>query len=277
MVNINNIRRSLCEIGKLLYVRQYIDASGGNISVRDGDKVYITPRLSGENHQWSIDEDSIIVTDLCKVPLIGDEEKITREASSHYLIYQNFADIGAIVHAHPPYMMSFGAAHMDLPAISEGTRCVLGEQPITNIEESVPGSMQQGERVVENFKKRRKSDTQAPLICGIPFHGIFAAGPDLNQAFLYTEVAEIGAKIIINRQIMFGNDPKADFSIHQRVSKEDVASISITKPVCEPGYKYKDAFGNSTTFKNDSPGNINADPDLIKKITEEVLRQLKNR
>jgi hypothetical protein len=76
---------------------------------------------------------------------------------------------------------------------------------------------------------------------------------------------------------MFGNDPKADFSIHQRVSKEDVASISITKPVCEPGYKYKDAFGNSTTFKNDSPGNINADPDLIKKITEEVLRQLKNR
>ena len=276
MVNTKNIRRSLCEIGKLLYDRQYIDASGGNISVRDGDKIYITPRQAGEFHQWSIDEDTIIVTDLCKVPLIGDEEKITREASSHYLIYQSFPDVGAIVHAHPPYMMSFGAAHMDLPAISEGTRCVLGEQPITNIEESVPGSNQQGERVVENFRNRRKFDPEAPLICGIPFHGIFAAGPDLNAAFLYTEVAEIGAKIIINRHIMFANNPQADLSIHQSVSKEDVASIAVPKPVCEPGFQYRDAFGNPTTYENGSYGNVNVSEDLVKKITEEVLRKIKN-
>ena len=40
MVNTKNIRKSICEVGKLLYNRGYIDASGGNISVRDRDKVY---------------------------------------------------------------------------------------------------------------------------------------------------------------------------------------------------------------------------------------------
>ena len=64
----------------------------------------------------------------------------------------------------------------------------------------------------KNFKRRREIDLSAPLICGIPFHGSFAAGKTLNDAFLYTEVANNCAKILVFRQIMFGNDPKADFS-----------------------------------------------------------------
>ena len=144
--------RALCEIGKLCFNRNLLDSSGGNISIRDGDKVYITPRQAGEHHQWSIDEDSIIVTDLCKVPVTGESDKITREAICHYYIYHAFPDIGAVLHAHPPYMMTFGSAHMDIPAVSEGTRCVISPKiPITHIEESVPGSEQQAVRIVENL------------------------------------------------------------------------------------------------------------------------------
>lgn len=33
MVDTKNIRKSICEVGKMLYDRGYIDASGGNISV----------------------------------------------------------------------------------------------------------------------------------------------------------------------------------------------------------------------------------------------------
>jgi len=282
MVNTINIRKSICEIGKLLFDRELTDSSGGNISVRDGDKIYISPRRAGAEHQWNIEEDSIIITDLCKVPIIGEVENVSREATSHYYIYQNFSDIGAVIHAHPVYFMAFGAAHMVLPAISEGTRAVIGDQPITNIEEVVPGSQEQGMQVVENFKKRREIDPSAALICGIPFHGSFAAGKTLNDAYVYTEVANNCAKILVFRQIMFGNDPKADFSIHKKFTKEDFATIDVSKEVCVPGFVYKDAFGRETVYagtqqKKDDKEKTDSliSQSVITKIVEEVARQLK--
>jgi len=275
MVDIKNIRKSICEIGKMLYDRELTDSSGGNISVRDGDKIYISPRRSGTDHQWSIKEDSIILTDLCKMPISGKADNISREASSHYYIYQNFPDIGAVIHAHPIFIMAFGAAHMDLPAVSEGTRAILGEQPITNITESLPGSAEQGEAIVENFKNRRKIDAAAPLICGLPFHGIFAAGPNLNEAFLYTEVANNCAKILVYRQTMFGGNPDADFSIHRRFTKEEIASIDVSKEVCIPGYVYKGALGDITTYDGRQSGDFKFSKDIVEEITEKVMKQLK--
>ena len=84
------IRKSICEFARLLYEKELVDSCGGNISVRDGDCIYIVPRKSGAKHRWSIEEDNIIVTDLCKIPITGDVKNISREAIIHYHIYQNF-------------------------------------------------------------------------------------------------------------------------------------------------------------------------------------------
>lgn len=279
MVNVKNIRKSICEIGKLLFDRELVDSSGGNISVRDGDKVYVSPRRTGHDNQWNMEEDSIIVTDICKIPIIGEVDTISREAATHYHIFQNFPEIGAVIHAHPIFLMAFGAAHMDLPAISEGTRAVLGEQPIKNTPEVIPGSIEQAEEVVKIFKNRREIDPEAPLICGLPFHGTFTAGGTLNDAFMYTEVANNCAKILIYRKTMFGDDPKADFSIHTHFTKDDFYTIDQSKEVCEPGFTYKDAFGKETVYdgrsgrKDLSSGSSKS---IVEKVTEEVLKQLKN-
>jgi L-fuculose-phosphate aldolase len=270
MTETRNIRKSICEIGKMLFDRELTDSSGGNISVRDGDKVYINPRRAGHDKQWRLEEDDIIVTDMCKVPIIGEEDAISRESATHYYIYHNFPDVGAVIHGHPIFIMTFGAAHMDLPAISEGTRAVLGEQPITNVPEVLPGSIEQAEEVVKNFQRRREIDPEAPLICSLPYHGTFTAGGDINDAFMYTEVANNCAKILVYRQAMFGGDPKADFSIHRRFTKEEIASINESKDVCETGFVYKDAFGNETVYGNGQTSNS----DMVKKITEEVLKKL---
>ena len=270
MTNTRNIRKSICEIGKMLFDRELTDSSGGNISVRDGDKVYINPKRTGHDKQWQLEEDDIIVTDMCKVPVIGDFDSISRESATHYYIYHNFPDVGAVIHGHPIFIMTFGAAHMDLPAISEGTRAILGEQPITNVPEVLPGSTEQAEEVIKNFQRRREIDSEAPLICSLPYHGTFAAGGDINDAFMYTEVANNCAKILVYRQSMFGNDPKADFSIHRRFTKEEIASINESKDVCETGFVYRDAFGNETVYGNGQASNS----DMVQKITEEVLKKL---
>jgi len=279
MTDIKNIRRSICEIGRMLYDRELTDSSGGNISVRDGDKIYINPRRTGHDKQWQLEEDDIIVTDLCKVPVIGEADAISREAATHYYIYHNFPDIGAVIHGHPIFIMTFGAAHMDLPAVSEGTRAVLGEQSITNTPEVLPGSKEQAEEVVINFKKRREVDPEAPLICSLPYHGTFTAGGTINDAFMYTEVANNCAKILVYRQAMFGNEPNADFSIKRRFSKEEIASIEHSKDVCDPGFVYRDAFGEETVYKSEAnTGTDNkSQSSLIDKITEEVLKKLNDK
>ena len=100
MVDVRNIRKSICIVGRLLFDRGLTDSSGGNISVRDNDKIYITPKSSGFDYQWSLEEDQIIVTDLCKMPISGDPENVSRESATHYYIYQNFPEVNAIIHAH---------------------------------------------------------------------------------------------------------------------------------------------------------------------------------
>jgi L-fuculose-phosphate aldolase len=276
MADLKNIRKSISQIAKLLYEKDLTDSCGGNISVRDGDKIYITPRRSGESHQWVVEEDAIIVTDLCKVPLIGDVADISREAIIHYHIYQNFKDINAVFHSHPFYIMVYGAAHMDIPMVSEATRHFLGETPISCTEELVPGSKEMADGVIENFNQRRKSDPPTPaLLCNLPFHGVFAASKELNHAFITLESAERNARMLIHRQLMFGNDPKADLSIHRRLSAKERHSIEEVGEVCQPGFTYNSAFGETTTFNGkqiEKPGN---DQDLTEKITKEVLRELK--
>jgi len=277
MVNTKNIRRSICEIGKILYDRKLTDSSGGNISVRDGDRIYVSPRGAGYNHQWELEEDLIIITDLCRIPLVGSAEDVSREAATHYYIYQNFPDVNAVIHGHPINIMAFGAAHMEIPAVSEGTRAILGNQPITNVPEVLPGSKEQAQEVVNNFKKRREIDPDCPLICSLPYHGTFAAGKTLNDAFCYTEVADNCAQILIKRDSLFGGDPRADFSIHKKFTKEDFKEIDQVKEICDPGFVYNDAFGKETVYG----GSERIDQDeskneLIDKITKEFLRKYRN-
>lgn len=277
MVDIKNIRKSICIVGKLLFDRGLTDSSGGNISVRDNDKIYITPKSSGFDYQWSIEEDQIIVTDLCKIPILGDPENVSRESATHYYIYQNFPDVSAIIHAHPVFFNAFNSAHMSLPTVNEGTRLILGDQVITNIDESIPCSVEQAEKIIINFKQRRQINPSAALICGIPFHGSFAAGSNLNHAFVYTESAEVCAKTIIFRKLMFEGVPEADFSIHKKFTQQEIESVEESKEVCQPGFKYKDAFGNIITYDRGKSANNkyeNLPPGLVDIITKKIIENI---
>ena len=79
---------------------------------------------------------------------------------------------------------------------------------------------------------------------------------------------------------MFGNNPSADFSIHHDISREELSSIAESKEVCPTGYVYRDAFGNETKYKSGStylqPPGSNLSNELVLKITEEVLKKIKN-
>lgn len=256
MVDTRKIRKSICEIAKLIYEKELTDLMGGNYSVREGSLIYINERISGPRFQWEVDEDSIIVTDICKIPVLGDVNSITREANTHYMIYQKFPEIKAVIHCHPLFPTVFASAHMPIESVTEGARVVFGDQPVTPIDETVPSSKICAERVTANFEERRKIDPDTPLICTVPYHGVFAAGRDLNEALVFVDALNNCAKMLIYRQLMFGNNPKADLSIRTHFTREDFNTMNDFKEVADTGYAYKDAFGNDAVYKGYKPGEV---------------------
>ena len=93
-------------IQDVLTVAQRLDAKGilnaieGNISVREGDLVYITP--SGKNKAFLTDE-MIAVLDM-DGNQVGGSCKASSEHKLHLQSYRLRPDVCGIVHAHPPYL-----------------------------------------------------------------------------------------------------------------------------------------------------------------------------
>ena len=60
-------RKLICEIGKLLYERNYVVSSDGNVSIRlDEGRVLATPTMTCKGR---MNEDSLAITDLDGKPL----------------------------------------------------------------------------------------------------------------------------------------------------------------------------------------------------------------
>src|SRR5215216_1173141 len=117
---ISETRRKIAETGRLVFERHLTDAAGGNISVRVGDHVCITPRYSGSRRHWQLQPNQVLVSDLLGNKLEGDGD-ISREAKVHYRLYQEFPDATAVLHSHARNVMVFVASGQPIEPVLEAT------------------------------------------------------------------------------------------------------------------------------------------------------------
>ena len=96
----------ILEVARRLDAKNLLAACDGNISVREGDRILITP--SGQP-KWKIDS-------LAEVTL--DNEVIAGTPSSemlmHTFVYRMCPEARAVVHAHPPHAIAWTIARPDL-------------------------------------------------------------------------------------------------------------------------------------------------------------------
>jgi len=71
---LSQTRIKIAETGRLVFERHLTDAAGGNISVRVGDSVCITPRYSGSKRHWQLQPNQVLISDLFGNKLEGDGE-----------------------------------------------------------------------------------------------------------------------------------------------------------------------------------------------------------
>ncbi len=169
--------------GKVLYKEALINSRAGNISVREGDHLYITKtgKMLGYLNE----------NDIVKLPIFYETVK-DKIASTELLVHREIykkTDAKAIIHAHPIYavVISFIVDNMFVPVDNEG-KLFLGEVPVLEVEKA-SGSKELAEKLSETFINKSKK------IVIVKKHGSFAIGNSLNQALKLTSDLEFCSKV----------------------------------------------------------------------------------
>ncbi len=178
-----NILSQLKGIGRELYRRRLTSSTGGNISVRVGDRVYITRSRSSLGF---LGDDDIV-----EVSLDGSwkgDSKPSSELPLHLAIYRKIDWASAVVHAHPPYSIALFREGYRLFPVGTEARMVLRRFRV------VPGvgvNITNVDDVIDALKE-----------CPVTFvsnHGSVAAGKTLLEAFGLTDLLESEAMVLALR------------------------------------------------------------------------------
>lgn len=170
---------TLCYIGRMMFDRQLTDIAGGNVSCRDGDRIYISPTGAGQKWHWQLEPKDIISAPVATDELL-DNPAHSQESISHLLIYRAFPYVNAILHAHPIHVLPFCAAVEPIPATIKSAQ-VYGER-FTFIDDTPSYSREQGELLVERLQELEEYMRVFAGVALLPKHGIFVAAPDMNRA-----------------------------------------------------------------------------------------------
>ncbi len=175
---------AIVRIGKMMYNRQFIAGTDGNISVRlDDDRILITP---AGYRKGEMTVEDLVVIDYDGKKISGANQP-SSEMGMHIRLYQDRSDISACVHAHPPYATSFAVTNQSLnePVLPE---IELFVGPVAMTSYSPPGT----DAVADELHKY-SADHNAFLLKN---HGLVTVGKDINQAFNRLETVEQLARII---------------------------------------------------------------------------------
>ncbi len=195
----------LAEIARRLYNRNMNAALGGNMSIRLGDEIAITP--AGINKGF-MTEDDVVIVDMEGNKLRGNGTP-SSEGKMHYEIYKLRPDVQAIVHAHPPFAVGFALAHHELPddILPEAT-ILLGHVPC--LPYVTPSTIELAIEVARGLANRN-----AVFMAN---HGAITVGADLEEAYNRMELLEQTCMSVAYATVLGGvhHIPEADMEFFVR-------------------------------------------------------------
>jgi L-fuculose-phosphate aldolase len=109
---LHELKLQICDVGRRLWQRAYVDGNGGNIAIKVGDDIALcTPTLVSKGFMKP--------EDMCLVDLEGTQlagtKKRTSEILMHLQIMKRQPRAVATVHCHPPYATGFAVAGVEPP------------------------------------------------------------------------------------------------------------------------------------------------------------------
>jgi L-fuculose-phosphate aldolase len=176
-------RQSLVDHGRRLVAGGYVVGADGNVSMRDGKRVLITPSR--------VPYDRLSPEGIASINLSGTGDvSRSSEWAVHCAIYRARPDVMAIIHAHPVYACVLAVRRERLEALLDEVTPVLGGA-IEVAEHAPSGSNLLGAEAVAALGRRH-----AVILAN---HGTVTVGADLEEAFYRLEVLERAAQVQVLR------------------------------------------------------------------------------
>jgi len=174
------MRREIVRYRRMLHEKGFIGELGGNLSVRDGEVIYITPS-SVPVFRFSED-------DVAEIKISGEilKGRPSIEYRMHLEIYRR-TGFKAIIHTHSTYATAMSCLERVLyPRDVEGEVYLGDEIPVLPYRE--PGSQELAEIVAREIEKGFK-------VLLLEDHGAVTVGDSLEEAYVLAEILERVAKV----------------------------------------------------------------------------------
>ncbi|ABR55790.1 L-fuculose phosphate aldolase [Methanococcus aeolicus] len=164
--------KEFIKICHYLYDRKYVVGSGGNVSIKKDNLIYVTPT---DSLLGFINEEDIAVVDMDGNIIKGAP---TSELYMHLNIYKKRNGVNAIVHTHSLYSTALPMADKEIKLLTPESRIFLKKIGYVDYFEA---------RSMELANEVSKKDEDVIVLKN---HGIVCVGKNLMDAYLKTEVME---------------------------------------------------------------------------------------
>ena len=178
--------------GRRLGARGLIVAGEGNLSVRVGDRLLVTP--SGRRKDELIAEDLLLVMADPAAPAVDPDRPDLRPTSDlriHRAVYAARPDIRAVAHAHPPASLALSlAGEVPDPGVLPETGLLLPRLPFLPL--MAMGSQDLAEAIATALSDGAEPPAEAVLL---ERHGAVAVGPTVAAAVDRLELVELLCRV----------------------------------------------------------------------------------
>lgn len=271
---INEFKEQICDIGRRMWQREYVDGNGGNIAIRVADDVALcTPTLVSKGFMKP--------ENLCLVDLEGNQlygkMKRTSEILMHLQMMKAQPKAKATVHCHPPYSTGFAVAGMVPPT------CMIPEYEVfasvAAAPYRTPGTPEMGKLVAELTDKHNTILMEN--------HGVVSwSHNSVEDAYFKMEILEAYCRtILVTAQL--GKPPQTMSPDQLQDLLKIKQSLGIPDPrhglkECElcDNAEWRPGVSCAVPLSGGESGGTtsNADPNLekvVQQVTEQIMANLK--
>lgn len=264
------LKEQLCDIGRRLWGREYVDGNGGNIAIRVGEDIALcTPTLVSKGFMKP--------EDMCLVDFEGNQlagvKKRTSEILMHLQIMKRQPKAVATCHCHPPYSTGFAIAGLVPPT------CMIPEYEVfasvAVAPYRTPGTPEMGQLVADLVDKHNTI-----LMAN---HGVVSwSHNNVEDAYFKMEILEAYCRtILVTAQLGI---PAKTMSSGQL---KDLLKIKQSLGIPDPRHGLKECElcdnaewrpGVSCAVPEKPAANAVLDPNaeaMVKAITDQLMAQMK--
>jgi len=266
------IKKEICAVGKKLWMRQFVDGNGGNISYRIGpNEVLCTPTLVSK---YDLTPEVLCMVDLEGNQIAGTKQR-TSEILLHLEIYKSVPEAKSVVHCHPPHATAYAITGKVPPnMIIPEFEVFVGKVAISPYK--TPGTLEFAQTVIPYVREHN-----TVLLSN---HGIVCWADTATHAEWYAEVLEtycwtllLASQLGVPVSYISEQQTSDLLEIKKKLGLPDIRFDTSRMKECQ----LADVEGNGAIALDPTPcdGNTgkSADPDLdalVRSVTEAVMETL---